>query len=327
MGDSSSSSSSDEETAPNVDIEALTPKDASHGAFYAGFAKGAASAVEGMVLFVKTPKLQQIAWEAMGPMCKAQFVYISAALIFIVVFYDFKADFGELFWAISRWGRIVTIALNIILDLFSGANKSMFFAALREKNGDFANALEEMPEIRASFRQKWTNFKRIGKLALFNLTGKLIKWIIPGGKYLAIPVMKFVSMRPVLGNGVAAAVAAVHAMPLDTLESSRVDDILVVFGESVVDADDLGADLTKKYSRRLDEETRTYFGDRYRGYIVGCGFVYGLMSAVPLLGIPMSLIGECGAACLISDIVQRNLEKEARRALPAEELLGRPKTS
>lgn len=106
------------------------------------------------------------------------------------------------------------------------------------------------------------------------------------------------------------------------------DDVLVSFGESVLDAEDLGTDLTKAFTSRLDsEDTRSYFIDRYRGYITGCGFVYSLFSSVPFLGIPITLAAECGAAYLVVDIVKRNQDKANRLPLACEDALQKSKTS
>lgn len=221
----------------------------------------------------------------------------------------------------------MTVLSGFILERQYRADSIMFFAALKELNLQFGEQLEARPKAKTSLRYKWNKFKRIAKLALFKAAGSIINKLFPSTKYIAIPVVKFISMRPVLGAPVAAGLASIHFIPADILESSRVDDALVSFGEAVIDADDLGTDITFEYTMRLDENSREYFGDRYRGYLSGCGFVYSLLTAVPFLGIPMTLIAECGAACVVADVVKRNLTKENRRALVGEEVFQPDKDS
>lgn len=302
-------------------------KDASHTSFYAGFGKGAADAIEGIFLFFQTPSLRNIAWRVIIPLCKAQIAYLAVGLLSFFLFRTQEASVTEFIWSLLRWSRLLTIVMNVILDMNSKGNASMFFEALRQKNEAYTEDIEGRPQIRMTFYSRWINFKRIVKLVLFKIAGRVIRYAFPKTRYLTLPLIKFVSMRRVLGDPVAASVAIIHAIPIDFLESSNVDDFLVSFGESVVDANDMGFEMTKKFFRKVDLDTRAYLAERYLGYIVGCGFVYSLISAIPFLGIPIALISECGAACLIIDITERNLKKETRKPLPGEEFLDRPKIS
>lgn len=302
-------------------------KDASHAAFYAGFGKGMMSAFDGLVLFISSKNIQSIFWELLAPIRNAQILYLSTAILLVLLLRDPADDLNELFWTLSRWGRIVTVLSSFVLERSYKANSAMFYAALKEINPEFGAYIESKEKAKTSLRFKFNKFKRVTKLTLFKMTGAIVNKLLPGGKYLAIPAVKFVSMKPVLGTPVAAAVSAIHVIPADILESSRVDDVLVSLGEAVIDADDLGTDITKSYSRTLEEAPRKYFYDRYRGYLSGCGFVYSLFTAVPFLGIPMTLIAECGAACVVADIVKRNLDKDNRKQLVGEENFKREKTS
>lgn len=304
------------------------PKDASHGAFYAGFAKGMFSAFDGMLLFASSKQLRGKFWSLLAPMRNAQIAYASMGLLIFLLLRDPADDATELFWTISRWGRVVTVLTTFLLEKKYHANSIMFFESLKVLNPGFASALEQTPKTKASSQDKWNKFKRVAKLTLFKMAGAIINKVFPGGKYIAVPAVKFVSMRPVLGAPVAAGLASIHAIPVEFLESSRVDDALVSIGEAILDADELGTDSTREFRTRLDsEETRQYFAQRYRGYLTGCGFVFSLLEAVPFLGIPMSLIAECGAACVVTDVVKRNLEKDNRRSLVCEDALKHDKTS
>lgn len=322
---SSSSAAAPPAAAPPAPFQ---KKDASHGAFYAGFFKGMFSAFDGMLLFASSKQLRRVFWSLLAPMRNAQIAYVATGVLIFLLLRDPADDASELFWTISRWGRIVTVLTTFLLEKKYHANSIMFFEALNVLNPSFAQALKDTPKTKTSLKDKWNKVKRVAKLTLFKATGAIINRIFPGGKYIAIPAVKFVSMRPVLGAPVAAGLASIHAIPVEFLESSHVDDALVSIGEAILDADELGTDATREFQTRLDsEETRHYFAERYRGYLTGCGFVYSLLEAVPLLGIPMSLIAECGAACVVTDIVKRNLDKENRRPLVCEDKVNHDKTS
>lgn len=261
-------------------------------------------------------------------MINASAIYLATGVIIFGATRNMQAEgLNGLLGTMSRWGRIIVVALNGFYDLTSKANSRLFFTTLRVKNEPFANTIEKQPIVRTTFRNRWAKLKRVIKLTTFKVTAALVRWLIPNGRFIAIPAVKFVSMRPVLGNEVAAAVSLVDALPLQILHSTIVDDILVSFGESIIDADDLGTDITKQFARRLEGQKRTYFAERYRGYITGCAFVYSMLSAVPIIGIPVALAAECGAACMIADIVRRNLEKDDRIAFPGEEHFSKSKDS
>lgn len=313
--------------AAAVSSPTFRTKDASHAAFYAGFVKGMFAAFDGIVLFASSDRLRAVFWNLLAPIRNAQILYLSCGILIFLVLRDPADDLSELFWTISRWGRIVTVLSTFVLERKHRAKSAMFFAALRELNPQFGEQLEAKTKAKTSFLFKWNKFKRVAKLTLFKAAGAIINTFFSSGKYVAIPAVKFVSMRPVLGTPVAAGLASIHLIPAQILESSRVDDALVSLGEAVIDADDLGTDITREYVIRLDEHSRKYFEDRYRGYLSGCGFVYSLLTAVPFLGIPMTLIAECGAACVVTDVIKRNLTKENRRSLVGEQVFQRDKTS
>lgn len=303
-------------------------KDASHRGFYAGFFKGMGSAFEGLKLLVQSPRVRNEFSGLFRPMVNASAIYIVTGAIIFGATHNVQTEgLPGLLAVMSRWSRIIVVGLNAFYDLTSKANSRLFFTTLREKNEPFAETIESRPMIKSSLRTRWAKFKRVVKLSTFKLTGLLIRWLIPSARFVAIPAVKFVTMRPVLGNEVAAAVSLVDAVPLHVLHSTIADDILVSFGESIIDADDLGTDITKQFVRRLEEEKRSYFAERYRGYIIGCSFVYSMLSAVPIFGIPIALAAECGAACMIADIVERNLEKKNRMTFPGEEHFAKPKDS
>lgn len=306
---------------PPVAPGSKSRKDASHWAFYAGFLKGAVSAFEGIELFFRTPALRRMAADVVGPLFNAQLAYLVLSLLIFYVFRDGgNSENGTSFlWTVSKWGRIMTVLMNLILDLHRKANIDMFFTALRQKNAKFADALEQKPYVHTSLRTRWINFTRIAKLTMFRLMGHIIRLIFPGGRYIILPALKFMSMRPVLGNAFAGFLSVIYFLPAELLDSSKLDDMLISFGESVVDADDYGTDMLKRYYRRLDPPTKDYFEQRYRGYVIGCGFVYSFLSAIPFLGIPIALVSECGAACLLADVTERNLDKQRGQPLLGEE--------
>lgn len=303
-------------------------KDASHSAFYAGLGKGMLAAVDGMKLFLFSKELHAVFWRLLTPIRNGQIAYLAAGLLLFILMRDPADDLTELFWTLSRWGRIVTVITSLILEKQFHADNEMFVAALKVRNPQFGAAVEAKQKTKTSLRAKFIKFKRVAKIGLFKAAGTVINTLIPSARIVAVPAVKFVSMRPVLGDGVSAAISAIHLLPVETLASSKLDDALVSFGEAIIDADDLGQDITKFYMHRMDsQEMRDYFASRYRGYLTGCGFVYSILSSIPFLGIPITLIAECGAACVVADIVQRNLEKEHRLPLACEDAMRHTKDS
>jgi hypothetical protein len=299
-------------------------KDASHGAFYAGAAKGFASAIEGLLLFLARPELRARMRDSLASLLGAHGPYvILAAAVFMLLRFG-TSELSQLLWTFSRWARIVTIAMTYVLERRHKATEAMFLDALAAKNPEFAAALQAQPPVKKTLLEKFDKYKRLAKMMAFRLAGTVVAHIFPGGKFIIIPMYKFISMRPTLGSEVAAAVAAIHVLPDSILQFSHIDDFLMSFSEAVIDAADLGNDSVAWYVKRLDgDKAREYFRERYRGYMSGMGFFYSALMQVPFLGIPLVLVAECGAAVMVVDIVSRNLEKEERLPLPGEAIILR----
>lgn len=304
------------------------PKNASNPAFYVGVGKGVLSAFDGIRLLLTSNVLRKVFWQVLKPIRSVQIVYISIAVLLVFLIRDPADDYKELLWTLSRWARVVTIFTTLVLEKYFHANSIIFFAALKEKNPAFGHALEQKERTHTSTHEKFTKFKRVAKLTCFKVMGSVINAVFPASRRIAMPLVKFLSMRSILGDGVSASIAAIDFLPPDVLAASRIDDFLLSFGESIIDGAELGHDATKEFSKRLPNgETRKYFEDRYRGYLTGCGFFYSLLSAIPFLGILMTLVAECGAACVVADIVERNLEKSDRMPLVGEEAIRHSKSS
>jgi hypothetical protein len=299
-----------------------TIKDASHCAFYAGAAKGFVSAIEGLLLFLAHPELRARLYDSMVALFRTHTWHAAVAAL-VVVYMRVKSDsVGELLWTFSRWARIVTVTMTFLLGSKLKATEAMFFDALHATHPAFADAVRSQPPIRSTPREKLERYKRIAKMTAFRLAGTIVAHVVPGGKFIVIPVIKYISMRPTLGGPVATAVAAIHVLPDSILAQSHIDDFLMSFSEAVIDATELGNDSVRPYIKRLDSgATREYFRERYRGYVTGMGFFYSVLMQVPFLGIPLVVIAECGAAVMVVDIVARNLEKDARLPLTGEQVL------
>jgi hypothetical protein len=297
-------------------------KDASHGAFYAGAAKGFGSALEGLLLFLARPELRARLRDSLTLIFGAHIPHAIVAAG-VILFLRYRADdLGQLLWTFSRWARIITVAMTYLLDRQHKATEAMFFDALAAKNPAFAAAVRAQPPIKKTMLEKFDRYKRIAKMMSFRAAGTVVAYIIPGGRFIVIPIIKYISMRPTLGGEVAAVVAAIHALPDSILQRSHIHDFLMAFSEAVLDAAELGHDSVTWYIKRLDgDEMREYFRERYRGYMSGMGFFYSVLMQVPFLGIPLVLIAECGAAVMVIDIVTRNLEKEERLSLPGEAVI------
>lgn len=220
-----------------------TVKDASHAAFYAGLAKGFTSAMNGFVLFLSKKELRQRLKDSMALIANAQIGYAVLAAAFYFFLRDPADNLGELLWSLSRWARIVTMIVTLFLERKAKATEAMFYDSLRAADPNFAASVESAERVRAGTREKLRKFKRVGKMAALRGTGYLVTTLLPGGELLAVPTLKYVSVRATLGAPVSAVVAALHALPNSWLASSHLDDMLLQFTEAVMDAEDLGGDV------------------------------------------------------------------------------------
>lgn len=304
-------------------------KDASHIVFYGGLLKGMGSAVRGVQLFFTTPILFSYGRERVIPLLNVQVGYMVALLLLFTLAYHTPESFAEVFGILWKWSRMMTVILTTLLevrnDIFGGRRDgaTLFDLTLEvEGNKEYSEMVRTLPKAKKPIRYYVTAAKRVLKLILFKMSAGVIMWVIPSGYQIVMPVVRFATMRGVLGVPLALSIASIYALPPELLHDYWIDDVLVSFGESLVDADDQGLKLVNGLLRKLDLQTRSYVQQRFRGYIIGLGFVFSFLAAVPFLGIPMSLIAECGAASLIVDITRRNLTKHDRLELPGEALLA-----
>lgn len=298
-------------------------KDASHVAFYAGFGKGFASGLDGVLLFFSKRDVRDLFQSALHDAVTAQIGYVVLVIAVVLLLREPTGSLSEFLWTLSRWARMVTLVVTLFLDRKSQATEAMFFTALRATNPQFADAVRSQAPNKPSSHEKFKKYKRIAKMASLRIATYICTRFFPGSKPITIPIIKYVSMRQTLGDLIAASVALVHVLPDSLLQTSHVDDMLLTFTEAILDADDLGFDAVRPYVKRLDGEVvRKYFRQRYRGYITGMGFLYSVFMQVPLLGIPLVLVAECGAAVVVVDIATRNLEKHDRLQLTGEHVLA-----
>lgn len=308
-----------------------TKKDGSHMVFYGGLLKGMGSAVKGIHLFTTTPALITLARERMVPLVNMQLGYMAAILCLFALAVHTPESFGEIFSLLWRWSRLATVILTSLLELRNdifgrrhGDAHKVFDVALENeaKNSAYTQYISFLPKAKKPMSYYIQTVKRVCKLALFKMSASMIAWVVPNGQNVVLPIVRFATMRTVLGTPLAFAVASVYAIPQELLHEYWIDDALVSFGEALVDADDLGTKLINPFLRKIDVDTRGYVAARYRGYVIGLGFVFSMLSAVPFIGIPMSLVAEAGAACLVVDITRRNVDKHDRMELPGEQLLA-----
>lgn len=300
-------------------------KDASHAVFYAGVGKGFVSGINGALLFWSRQDLKDLFRSALDDVATAQVGYLVLLVAVILMVREPTNSLSEIVWTFSRWARMVTLMVTLVLERKTKATESMFFCALRATDPQFAQAVQAQEPIKATKTEKFHKYERIAKMASIRIATMICSKYLPSTKWFAIPALKFVSVRQTLGDKVAVSVAMVHVLPDSFLQASHLDDMLLTFTESVLDADDLGFDSVRAYVKRLDgEATRQYFRQRYRGYLTGMGFLYSVLMQIPFLGIPLILIAECAAAVLVVDIVQRNLEKDNRLPLTGEHVLKSP---
>lgn len=298
-----------------------TKKDASHTAFYAGAAKGLASALDGLVLFLSRAELQAELRASLSAAANAQIAYAALAALVVFLLRGEADSWRGVFWSLSRWCRLLTLIVSIFLQRRLGASERMFFRALAVKNPAFADEVRSEVPVKRSITERAQKWKRVAKLAALRAADGVVTWLLPGGSVLISPALKYISIRPTLGPPVALAIAAIHVLPNNLLAMWHFDDLLLSVSEAIVDADQFGKDALRPYVKRLTAEQEEYFKERYRGYITGMGTVYCMLEAIPFMGIPIMLVAECGAACLLEDIVIRNLAKADRISLCGERAL------
>lgn len=299
-------------------------KTASDAAFYAGFAKGFIASLEGLVLFASQKSLRKLVSKSLKPLRNAQAAYLAIIVLIIFVLREPTDDARKLLGTFMRWGRLVTVLVTLLLDRRLKENAKMFFTALKLRHPQYGAALEAKRPPKRTTQDRIRKFKRVAKIVTIRGIAALVRYVYPSSAVIVVPLVKFISVRPVLGNSFAAALAGIHVLQGNLLAEATWDDSLTALGEALVDAEDLARDSTREFYRRIEsEEDRKYFLKRYRGYLTGSGFCNSLLMQVPFLGIPMAMISECAGAVIIVDIVDRNLSKENRRPLPCEDAINR----
>ncbi len=214
-----------------------TKKTASDAAFYSGFATGFLASVEGFFLFLTRKELRKLLSASLKPLRNAQLAYIVVCILIFLVAREPTDSFSKLFWTFWRWGRMVTVLISLVLDRQRGVNAAMFFAALYIRDDQFGSALEAKKPAKRSTLARIRKFKRFAKIAAIRGLAALVKFVIPSTNIVLGPALKFASIRPVLGDKVAAAVAAIHLLPSSFLESTILDDVLASVAEAIVDAE------------------------------------------------------------------------------------------
>lgn len=295
-----------------------TAKDASHAAFYAGAAKGLTSAFDGLVLFLSRKELQQSLKASLLSAANAHLFYAALAILVVILLRDPAHSWTAVFWALSRWSRLITLIVSAFLERRLGVSELMFVGALEVQNPDLAAEVRAAPVVKRNFTEKAAKWKRIAKLMALRGANAAATRLIPSGSVIVSPVLKYIAIRPTLGPPVALAIAAIHVLPESVLALGHLDDFLLSVSEAIIDAADFGEDALRPYMKRLTSEQAEYVRERYRGYITGMGTLYCMLQAIPFMGIPIELISECGAACLLDDVVKRNLEKTERMELCGE---------
>lgn len=314
----SSAAASVEHLASSRRTYSGTAKDASHAAFYAGAAKGLVSAFNGLVLFFSRKELQQSLKTSLLSAANAHIFYAALALLVVILIRDDSHSWTDVFWALSRWSRLLTLIVSAFLEHRVKVSELMFVGALQLQNSALAAEVRAAPVVKRNFREKASKWKRIAKLMVLRGANAAATRFIPSVSIIVSPVVKYVAMRPTLGTPFALAIAAIHVLPESVLALGHLDDLLLSVSEAVIDAADFGEDALRPYLKRLTSEQVEYFRERYRGYITGMGTLYCMLEAIPFMGLPIELISECGAACLLEDVVARNLDKTDRMELCGE---------
>jgi len=301
-----------------------TKKTASNVSFYGGFISGLISSIEGLIMFSRQKTLQNLVWESLKPLRNATGFYVGIILFVVFISKASITSSADVLMAFLRWSRLVTVLISMFLERNLRANAKMFFEALKIRHRDYGDALENFEKPKRTFVEKLRKYRRIAKIISLKLGSNFAAYMVPDYATYINSVVKFFSVKSVLGAPVACAFASCEVLSKQLLagENEYWDDIFIALCEALVDAEDLTMDGTKQFYIRLgNDEEKRYFRKRYRGYLTGCGFSLSLLMQIPLLSIPLTLVAECSAACVVVDIVEKNLHKDKRIPFPCEELL------
>lgn len=297
-------------------------KTASNVSFYGGFISGLISSIEGLIMFTRHQALQDLVWESLKPLRNATAGYVSIILLVVFISKEKLTSTTDVMLAFLRWSRLVTVVVSMFLERNLKANAKMFFAALKIRHERFGAALEGFEKPKRTFVEKMRKYKRLAKIISLKLGSNIVAYLVPDFAIYINSVVKFFSVKPVLGAPVACAFASCEVLSKQFFSGGYWDDLFIALCEALVDAEDLTMDGTKQFYIRLGgEEEKRYFRKRYRGYLTGCGFSLSLLMQIPFISIPLTLVAECSAACAVVDIVEKNLHKDNRIAFPCEGLL------
>lgn len=297
-----------------------TLKDPSHAAFYAGFLKGMACGVSGLTLLATSPALRAHLWASHAPLLRKQAaVYAVAAVLIVFLFRDGTEHPVR---TLLRWSRLLTTAIVYVADKRMHVDRTSFFAALRLRNPSLAAAVEASPDTAVADGESRVRRRRLVRMAALRAAAFVASKLLPGTvRPAAAAAIQYATLRPVLGDGFSASLAALSLLPASLRDVTAADDVLEAAGEALRDALDAGKDAVRPYYRRLPGPSRRYFYARYGGYLSGCGFLYSLLMQVPGVAVVANVAANVAAAVQVEDILSRNADKEESVSLLGEEVV------
>uniref|UniRef100_A0A7S1T8T4 Uncharacterized protein n=1 Tax=Compsopogon caeruleus TaxID=31354 RepID=A0A7S1T8T4_9RHOD len=296
-------------------------KDPSHRGFYPQFFRGLGSGARGLALFVKSGELRGVVRRAVGQTLNTQIAVLAAAsAVFLILRRNDEHSWKRFLVMAWKWSRILSSGMIFLMEKKYHSMGAVFDAAVHEKSPGLAAVLEQTPRVHVAGERR-RKLYRFFRILGFRCAILIMSWL-PGLKMVAQPALKFAMTFPILGAKVAAGFAAL-VIATEWMEDSVLDEVFIEITEAVIDAYDFGKDSLRYYIHRLPSlATRDYFLNRYQGYITGMGFCYSLLMQIPILGVPFALIGECGAAELLVELLERNrLKTHGRVELLGEELV------
>ncbi|KAA8496985.1 hypothetical protein FVE85_0714 [Porphyridium purpureum] len=306
-------------------------KNPSHALFYPQFARGCRSALQGLKFALTDTDARAILKKMIPNILMGTGIVLGVAFLWYVAENQAgllsdatdgdgqgqSISFLEAFFKSSSYATILaSMALNKKLTI----DDEMFMLTLRKLEPEFADVVQKSERRKKTAKEYLNKLTRIGKKLAYRLVGKVVRKVSRKAAFFVAPLIRFASLRFVMGTPFAAAMAALEAVPGKQL----LEEPILMLGEAFIDSLDLSKDILKPYQKRLhDPKVVEYMNLRYQGNLTGVGFIFELFMNIPIVSILVYMLAECAAAYEVIEIVRRNKAKaEGHKELLGEDALA-----
>eukprot|EP00188_Purpureofilum_apyrenoidigerum_P001266 Plantae.Rhodophyta-Purpureofilum_apyrenoidigerum.ctg16796.p1 GENE.Plantae.Rhodophyta-Purpureofilum_apyrenoidigerum.ctg16796~~Plantae.Rhodophyta-Purpureofilum_apyrenoidigerum.ctg16796.p1 ORF type:complete len:347 (-),score=60.98 Plantae.Rhodophyta-Purpureofilum_apyrenoidigerum.ctg16796:209-1249(-) len=288
----------------------------SHTGFYPQFFKGLRCAWQGIDLTRKNPELRRRMTKAV-PVVVGLGGIVVLLLTTLSLFLESAEKAGTtkkwMFFA-TRYANYVSLIAVFLLDKKLTVDDKVFFDTIQSRSPQFSAALQKIQKPKVFKTMVRLKVRRLVRMVVFHVVTKVVQTLFPSWLGMMVsPLIKIYVLRPILGTGVAVAVAAATFFPSDEYW----DELVLIASEILMDSYSFGCELLDPYCRRVGSDQAIYVKKRYYGYITGMGLAYSLISRIPLLSPAAVICGEVGAAVLLMRLTGINQTKS-----PAMEIFG-----